>query len=633
MQKLILFILFGLSINLYAQNPYSEDVFNAIVKAEKDTYKGKTGPTTLETVADYDIKYYRCFWKVDPAIYYISGSVTSYFTPISASLDSIVFNLSDSLQVDSVIYHQSNLAFNHNADLLSIPLPNTINSLDSISIYYQGRPTSSGFGSFIQDVHDSIVPIIWTLSEPYGASDWWPCKNGLTDKADSIDIIIQTPSVYRAASNGLLVQEITTGSDKIYHWKHRYPIATYLICLAVTNYAQYSHFVPFDNTNVEVLNYVYPEDSALAVTQTDRIVSVMQLFDTLFGIYPFKNEKYGHAQFNWGGGMEHQTMTFVSTFDHELIAHELAHHWFGDKLTCSSWEDIWLNEGFATYLSGLTYEHMFNGIYWKQFKKQRVEGICSQPDGSVKCTDTTSVNRIFSGRLSYAKGAMILHQLRWVIGDSAFFKALNNYLVDPNLAYNFTSTTQLKAHFEASSGQNLSWYFDDWYSGEGFPSYTLHWKQDGDTLKLVVDQTQSHASVAYFELPIPILLKNSTHDTLIRIANTFSGETYAIPVSFKVDSVFLNPNYDIISHNNIVAGVEEMAQKSPYHIYPNPTTGVLYINGNKLIQNLAISDVYKNVLMKNSQSNKIDISHLPSGTYFLSITENNRTFTHKIVKQ
>ncbi|MBK7970327.1 MAG: hypothetical protein IPK08_16080 [Bacteroidetes bacterium] len=177
--------------------------------------------------------------------------------------------------------------------------------------------------------------MIWTLSEPYGSSDWWPCKNGLTDKADSIDIFLNVPNAMTGASNGILIAETPNGTTKLFHWKHKYPIA-YLICMAVTNYVKYS-LCPLAGDTLEIVNYVYPEDSLLATSQTDEIVSMVQLYDTLFGVYPFHNEKYGHAQFGWGGGMEHQTMTFVSNFGFDLLAHELAHHWFGDKVTYGSW--------------------------------------------------------------------------------------------------------------------------------------------------------------------------------------------------------------------------------------------------------------------------------------------------------
>ena len=378
---------------------------------------------------NYDLKYHRCEWEIDPAVYHIKGVITSYFKPKVSNFDQMEFDLSDSLTVDSVVYHNSPLSFNQTQpDILQIILPAVIPSdtLDSVMVYYQGTPPNTGFGAFIQSNHNG-TPIIWTLSEPFGAKEWWPCKQSLNDKIDSVEILVTTPQAYRVASNGLLVSEIQSGGNKIYHWKTKYPIAAYLVAIAVTNYSYYSDFVPMQNgDSLEVLNYVYPEDLSNAQLQTPAIIDMIQFFDSLTITYPFANEKYGHAQFGWGGGMEHQTMSFMVNFGSSLMAHEVAHQWFGDHVTCGSWQDIWLNEGFATYFEGLIKERFFP-TSWMSWKAAAISNITSAPDGSVICDDTTSVNRIFNGRLSYKKGAYLLHMLRWKLGDSLFFTAIKNF--------------------------------------------------------------------------------------------------------------------------------------------------------------------------------------------------------------
>ncbi|MFH1320399.1 MAG: M1 family aminopeptidase [Bacteroidota bacterium] len=558
MRTLKLLCLFA-GINFVCYCAYSQGFSNKgdlckIVEAEQKANSGKLTFMPSFFANDYDLKYHRLEWEIDPDINYIKGIITSYFKPKITGFGNIYFDLSLDLTVDSVKYHGSLSTFDHsNNDLLEITLPATIpvGTLDSISIYYQGVPPSSGFGSFIQTDHDG-TPIIWTLSEPYGAKEWWPCKQDLVDKIDSIDVIVTTPQAYRVASNGLLVSENIVGPNKIYHWKHRYPIAAYLIAIAVTNYAYYSNYVSTGSDSLEVLNYVFPEDLASAQSQTPGIIPVIQLFDTLFEEYPFSNEKYGHAQFGWGGGMEHQTMSFMGSFGHELMAHELAHMWFGDKITCGSWQDIWLNEGFGTYLTGLTYEHMFGGIYWEIWKTNQINNITSEPDGSVWVDDTTSVWRIFSGRLSYAKGAMLLHMLRWKLGDTNFFQAIKNYLSDYSLAYGYARTYQLRQHFENTSGQNLTEFINDWFYGEGYPSYQITWSQTGNVVNLTVSQTQSHSSVSFFEMPVPIQFKGQSQETILVFDHTYSGQSFLSLVDFTVDSVFFDPYLWIISANNSV---------------------------------------------------------------------------------
>ena len=564
---------------LQGQVTFNDQDLETLAKREQDAYAGKLFPRHTERASNYDVRWYRCWWNIDPAVREISGNVTTLFVPGAPGLDSLVFDLNHALTVDSVRYHNQATPWLHAADLLTIRFSATLpqQTADSVTVYYHGVPPDNGFGAFTQGTHNG-APVIWTLSEPYGASDWWPCKNGLTDKADSVDIFISTPSAYRAASNGVLKSVLQAGTNTVFHWKHRYPVAAYLVCLAVTNYARYAYQVPFYADTLEVVNYIYPEDSASAATETGSIVSMIQLYDTLFGIYPFQREKYGHAQFGWGGGMEHQTMTFVTSFGFELLAHELGHQWFGDKVTCGSWTDIWLNEGFATYLSGLCYEHLAP-TWWTRFREVRVKSVTAYPGGSVYCADTANINRLFDSRLSYAKGALVLHQLRWLMGDAAFFTALNNYLHDPGLAYGFARTENLKSHLESACGEDLTWYFNDWFTGEGYPSYHISWTQPGDSVLFTVTQTQSHPSVSFFRMIMPVQFKNASRDTLVRFLNTFSGQSFAVRIPFKVDSVIFDPNYELISASNTVIGaVTEFTGHSFLKIYPNPATDKLTFN-------------------------------------------------------
>lgn len=425
MKTILTFLLIAIYFNVNAQDDWNckdtEDIAALEAHAQEDLLQFRTNPFT----DNYDLKYHRLEWRIDPRVYYIRGTVTSYFVPTEANFREINFELSRVLTVSNVKYRGQNVNFsllNDDRLQISFPTPLPINQLDSISVTYEGAPPRTGFGSFSQTFH-SNTPIIWTLSEPYGSKDWWPSKMDLSDKIDSIDVIVTTPRPNRVASNGLLVSEIQQDTFNRMHWKHRYPITAYLIAIGVTNYANYSDYVRLPNgDSLEVLNYVYPEQLNSIKPQTIRTVRSMELFNNLFGTYPFAKEKYGHAQFGFGGGEEHQTMSFMGGWSHGLQAHELAHQWFGDKVTCGSWRDIWLNEGFATYLEGLTQEAGIGTIDFKSWLQGKINNVTSATGGSVWVDDTTSVNRIFNGRLSYDKGGMLLHMLRWKLGDANFFK-------------------------------------------------------------------------------------------------------------------------------------------------------------------------------------------------------------------
>lgn len=618
-----------------AQSVFSEETSRQIAKSEMMAHQHKISSDNRSVGAPYNITYHKCNWNINPAVKYISGDVLTHFQPVGSALDSLCFNLSDSLVVNNVTYHGSGITFNHSNNIVTVYFPGSIPvaTTDSVTVFYQGIPPATGMGSFVKDVHNG-TPIIWTLSEPYGASDWWPCKNDLTDKADSIDIFITVPAGNKAASNGVIVSSTPSGGNVVHHWKHRYPIVTYLVALAVTNYVEHSFFIPFASTNVEMQNYVYPEDSATVMPQIQYTGPIMQLFDTLFGVYPFVDEKYGHAQFNWGGGMEHQTMSFMGSFGHELLAHELAHQWFGNYITCGSWEDIWLNEGFATYLSGLTYEHMFAGFYWPFFKTFKISDVVSQPDGSVWVDDTTNVNRIFDSRLTYSKGAMILHQLRWVIGDSAFFAAVNNYLNDAQLANGFARTSHLKAHFEASSGTNLTWYFDDWFTGQGFPTFQINWVQVGSNLTITINQTQSHISVPFFEIPVPLHFIGASQDTMLRLDFNTQGQIFNVTLPFTATSMEFDPELWLISSNSVAVGVKEIPELKKIMLYPNPTENIFWLSGiTEKHFTTEVFDVTGKMILQTQDMNQTDISSLETGMYIVKVTEADKKYTFNVVKK
>lgn len=583
----------------------------------------------------YDIKYHRLEWTVDPDSLYISGTITTYFVPLVTGFNEITFDLTDSLTVNSATYSGIPTTYNTPGDnTVNIDLPTVlpIGIMDSVMINYEGIPSNSGFGSFDTASHNGF-PILWTLSEPYGSRDWWPCKQQLTDKIDSIDVIITCPTSYSAVSNGLLKDTVVSGPNTTYYWKHRYPIPSYLIAIAVTNYDLYIEEVPLNSGDtVFVHNYIYPEDTTMWFNSFSSTYVYMVLFSDLFGDYPFADEKYGHAQFPWGGGMEHQTISFMVAAPPGLIAHELAHQWFGDKITCGSWEDIWLNEGFATYLTGLTLE-TFYPPEWQQFKETNIQAITSVPWGSVFVDDTTIVGRIFDYRLSYQKGAMVVHMLRWVLGDSMFYQGINNYMSDPQLAFSYAKTDDLKLHLEAASDTNLAEFFDDWFYGEGYPSYQIDAIQNGGLLDLTINQTTSHPSVSFYEMPITITAIGDNYDTTYVLNHTQQNQSFQVEVPFQVNEIIFDRDLWIISAFNTV----NFSKRSSFlEAYPNPASDVVYLNSSFPILTLRIYDgTGKKILESAPQKmyEAVDISKYASGLYIFSVSNEHNTEEFKIIKE
>ncbi len=624
---LISFLLLSSMPELPAQIRFGEETLDSIALGDSQrAIRIRRMPARFSDY-NYDVKWYRCRWNVDPAIRAIAGDVTIMFEIADPLPDSITIDLHDDMTVDSILMNGFPVAWRHADHQLTVPCAPSLTPAwhDSVRIIYHGTPPEEDDGAFAQSSHQGM-PILWTLSQPYGSHLWWPCKDGLTDKADSAEIILEVPGAYSTASNGMLTSVMNTGDRKIFRWQHRYPIVPYLVCFSVTNYAVFQQMIQSGGRDLLFVNYVYPEDTVEAKTRFGQVVPMLHLFDSLFGAYPFRDEKYGQAQFGRGGGMEHQTMTFLDGFGYELMAHELAHQWFGNMITCGSWSDIWLNEGFATYLSGLCYEFLAPE-FWKRFREVRVKSIVTQPGGSVYCTDTTSINRIFDGRLSYAKGAMILHQLRWIMGDSSFFTALHHYLNDTSLIFGFARTSHLKHHLEEACMCDLTWYFNDWFTGEGYPSYTLKWQQQETLVTLTLDQVQSHPSVYFFELPVPVRLKGNGGDTMIRLDHAYSGETFWVHLPFKVDSVFVDPDYQLITSGNIVNGVPMTQQERGLTLSPNPAGDNLDIGlppwpGKNLVT-ITIFDlqgrVVESLRADNSAPIRIGTQTWPDGHYLMQI--------------
>ncbi len=635
----IVFALFFYNLAI-AQNFEFIDHTKQIAESEKRAFANFHKRSGNSFSNNYDIKYHSLHWTIDPDEYYIKGYVVTIFNTLEENFNQICFDLTHELTVDSVIFRNEQVSFVHDEnDILTVYLgvSLSVNETDSIRVYYQGEPSQGiGFGSFVKGEHNG-VPVIWTLSEPYGAKDWWPCKDGLTDKIDSVDIFVTTPAIYKVAANGLLISETQSGNLKTIHWKHKYPIAVYLIAVAVTNYCEFSFYVPMNGDSLQILNYVFPEDSAFVRQKTERTVEIMELFNDLFIPYPFAEEKYGHAQFSWGGGMEHQTMSFMGSWSHDIISHELGHQWFGDMVTLASWHQIWLNEGFATYCTGLSYQYMYNGFYWDIWKRNTVNAITSLPGGSVYVEDTTSVERIFDARLSYHKAAYLLHMIRWLIGDDAFFQAIRNYLNDPLLSYGFVTTEALKAHFELTGGKDLTQFFADWYFGEGYPIYhILVDNSDTSEVEIIIQQNTSHTSVDFFEMLVPLRFYGENSDTTIVFENTFSGQSFTAVIDFEIDSVRFDPDRWLISANNTVSlGVEENENNFPIFINPNPFTDKINISGQRIKQ-IDMYDISGNLVFSQNFKPRNSISFNPgnlnSGIFLLKIYSDKCVCVSKIIK-
>lgn len=490
-----------------------------------------------QNMEDYDAKYYELNLSIDPVLKLIAGHVkitAEVISPISA----LELHFYNNMEIDSVNVNGNNSRYTHANNLLTLSLGRTYSAGETINakISYHGRPVSGSFG------FDSYAgkPMIWTLSEPFGARTWWPCKDIPSDKADSIDIVITVPKDLIVASNGSLKEETLINSEqKLYWWHEKYPIVTYLVSLAIyPYYVYYDDYVSLSNDTMKLHFYVFPDHYNSLRYNYSLTKDMITAFANLFGEYPFLDEKYGHAEFLWGGGMEHQTLTSLGGWGETLIAHELSHQWWGDMVTCNSFHHIWLNEGFATYSESLWREWTQGISAYHNYQRNKFYF----GRGTIFVEDPLN-DSIFDSGLSYNKGSCVLHMLRHMVGENKFFEILKTYHNSPAHQFGTATTEEFRDLCETISGMELDRFFQQWIYEEGFPEYEfLYGKKYLPSNQYevfgIIKQIQTIGPV--FEMPLDITITTATGDTTLVVWSKEAVESF----TFLIDKEPLNVQLD-----------------------------------------------------------------------------------------
>lgn len=629
---------------LWAFPAFSQNFAEPFIKSSHNRYPNmpsmvsKSAFIEEQSYQTWDLTHNLIELHINPAVNYIRGEVTFTIKSKTDGLAAVSIDLSDELTVHTIKSHKQNLAFTHQNEIIKIDFDKPLlrNNTASFTVSYEGAPTSTGFGAFSQSFHGDNIPVIYTLSEPYGAKEWWPCKQSLVDKIDSIDIIVHSPEPYQTASNGLLLSNIIEKGTRTCHWKHRHPIAAYLVFVSTTEYEVYSDWATLSSgSRVEIVNYVYPSSLDYAQQQTPFTADLLKLYSDLFIDYPFKNEKYGHAQFSWGGGMEHQTMSSMGGFSHELIAHELAHQWFGDYITCGSWSEIWLNEGFATYVTGMYYENLNADPWWTHWREMALKRIMALPGGSVYVSDTSDIDRIFDGRLSYNKAAYVLHMLRGQLGDEVFFEGVRNYLTDPRVVNGFATTDLLRENIELAADSSLIEFFNDWIYGEGYPTYQIDCFVTGSELLVEISQTPSVPDGPFFEMKIPISLYKNGERSIHWIQNLSNNESHELHLGYSPDSVIVDEDYWLLGKINSTLSSSPYISTNELKIYFNNNEGFIFLDAPGV--DSAIIELYNvsgKLLMWDNwdkQHKKISAIAYRPGIYVLLLKSKQNVYSSKII--
>lgn len=529
--------------------------------------EGDTHPGFRETMESSDVLHYDLSIEITD-INIVSHNVTLTGTnritirSESLALAEFTFRLRSQYNITSIVVENATETTDITDNLQSISTTTRVVLLDrtyvmgeefTLIIQYTGTTISVGFGSIeVRDQFGSTV--VSTLSEPYYSYSWWPVKDGdfeepgdNSDKA-TMDFSITVPDTYVVPSNGLLLNEqALTGSRRRFDWSTSYPIATYLVSFAAGDYNTWTSNYVHPTGTMPVQFFIYPAlDTPTNRTAWEKVINMLGIFSVVYGEYPFIDEKYGLYNFPFGGGMEHQTMTGQSGFGESLTAHELGHSWWGNMVTCRTWSDIWLNEGFATYSECLWEElkgGMVNPAAYRAAVRAR-KPSSSSINGTVYVPpEALTVGRIFDGNLSYRKGCWVLHQFRHVVGDAMFFDILAAY----RSTYEFSAATtdDFAAVASTTYGADLTWFFDQWVYQPGWPTYQYGWDainiNGQDYLHVRVRQTQNPSFPDVFIMPIDLEVTMDGSPETVTVWNDQRTQTFVIPVGGTVTSVSFDP--------------------------------------------------------------------------------------------
>ncbi len=489
----------------------------------------------IPTQYQYDVNFYRIDMNVNITTEIITAGVDMTSTTTQDSVTFCEIDLFSNMIIDSIRVDGAPATYTRNGNVVTVNLPVQKDSGEvfTVSTYYNGHPIEGGFQAFSFETYGGN-PVISSLSEPYLARTWWPCKDHPDDKADSVDIIITYPSNLFCSSNGKLIGNLDLGNGtRETYWKVRYPIATYLISLAMSNYSTWRDWFKYTPTDSMPVDFwVYPSQLAAAQSGYAPTVPMLDTLSRLFGLYPFVNEKYGMSMFNWGGAMEHQTNTSIvsSAMYQSIIVHEMGHQWYGDMITCRDWHHIWMNEGFASYTEALWFESTGGFAALRDY----MNGMRYTSGGSIYCVDTTDVWAIFSSRV-YDKGAWALHMLRGVVGDENFFDILAAYYDDPRFKWKDVTTEGFRDLCEEVTGMDLHPFFEDWIYGTYYPRYAVSYTYDQVSpgvyrVYVHIRQFQTTTPLVFDMPSVDISVYNGTyHD--FSVPNTQRDQDYIFEVT------------------------------------------------------------------------------------------------------
>lgn len=549
-------LIFFLCSNLFAQTSQKGSQYCFLNKINKDYLPelNLTSPPPSHSfnVLDYklNLDLYNCFLSPYPKSF-------TGIEVITFRVDSILNQIkldawSSSLVIDGV--GLAGTSFTHSSNTLTINLNRTYSPGELVQVEIRYRHQNVSDGAFY--VSNGFV---FTDCEPEGARRWFPCWDKPYDKA-TLNLRAKTPATVKLGSNGRLADSVKIGDTIYYNWISRDPIATYLIVISArVNYnLDIIYWVkPSTDEIIPIRFYYNPGESVTSIKP--KVLQMINHYSNLFGEHPFEKNGFAtlNSQFSWGG-MENQTLTSLcpNCWSENLISHEFAHQWFGDIITCATWADIWLNEGFATYCEALWYEYTSGySAYKNDINGDASSYLSGNPGWAISnpqwAVITPDVNTLFNYSITYAKGACVLHLLRYTLGDSTFFRILKAYGTD-TVRFKFKSVTirDFANLVSEIAGQDMNWFFDQWIYMPNHPVYQNYYSISSiGNSRWIVSFTakQVQTNTGFFKMPLVLKITfSSGSDTLIRVFNDVNNQTFSFLFNRQPTGLVFDPNNDIV---------------------------------------------------------------------------------------
>ncbi len=551
------------------------------------------------------------------------------------------FVMSDSynnLTIDSVVFEYGSLSYPVSytsiQPRLIVHLGTTVSAGDEfyLTFYYHGQVGQDGFVGEGMEFQPNYVH---TQGEMYGTRRWLPSYDEPYEKADTViaTIIVDTP--WFAVANGRLVNVDTLGDKYAYMWLEAYPITPYLIVLAASNrWKVLEQTWNYGTVTMPVYEWV---DSLHTFLGT--LPEILTVLSDAYGLYPFYQEKYSQVEIAQGffsGAMENQTNTFTIASNYlDMSVHEMGHQWWGDWVTCGTYDDVWLNEGFATYTEALYREFTEGYASYKNYINGDMGYALYYGDYPLYGTDFYDDGWY----VIYVKGSAVLHMMRMTfrriygdaaVGDSMFLAALRYY--GNQHAYSYATTEDFKNDLEAFTGVDWDWFFQQWVYTPGYPEFEVYWGQEGNTLTITVNQVQNYYWGYYtMDYPIRIVFSDyTTLDTVVNLHGTYS-ETFTFSVSGVVSDIIMDPDSDYLDQVLSITGNSE--EMRPFRIS---------LSGGVLNLQVPVADDYRVQLYDMSGRKVFDATFsgihfsrrmdVPSGVYIYRVSSGGKTFSGKVIR-